>query len=86
VGAFAGVDWAKDDHAVCVVDEHGQVVVRETFAHDERGVHALIACLHEHRVKRLAIERPDGLLVDRLLEARPSDELCVSRGGLVVDG
>lgn len=69
MGAFAGVDWAKDDHAVCVVDEHGRVVVRETFVHDERGVHALITCLHEHRVKRVAIERPDGLLVDRLLEA-----------------
>jgi transposase len=69
VGTFAGVDWAKDDDAVCVVDERGRGLSRETFGHDERGLRALIACLRDHHVKRIAIERPDGLLVDRLLEA-----------------
>jgi Transposase/Transposase IS116/IS110/IS902 family len=67
--AFAGIDWAKDDHAVCVVDQHGHVVVAETFTHDERGLRALIACLREHRTERVTIERPDGLLADRLLDA-----------------
>jgi transposase len=69
MGAFSGIDWAKDDHAVCVVDERGHVLAEQTFCHDERGLRALIACLREHRVERVAIERPDGLLVDRLLEA-----------------
>lgn len=67
--AFAGIDWAKDDHAACVVDEHGQIAMAKTFAHDERGLRALIGCLRAHRAERVAIERPDGLLVDRLLEA-----------------
>jgi transposase len=67
--AFAGIDWAKDDHAVCIVDEHGRALVRRTVRHDERGLRALIALLGEHAVERIALERPDGLLVDRLLEA-----------------
>ena len=68
--AFAGIDWAKDDHAVCVVDEHGRALVRRTVRHDERGLRALIELLRVHRVERIALERPDGLLVDRLLDAR----------------
>jgi hypothetical protein len=68
--AFAGIDWAKDDHAVCVVDEQGRVLVRRTVCHDERGLRALIELLRAHRVERIALERPDGLLVDRLLDAR----------------
>jgi hypothetical protein len=68
--AFAGIDWAKDDHAVCVVDEHGRALVRRTVRHDERGLRALIELLRAHRVERIALERPDGLLVDRLIDAR----------------
>jgi len=67
--AFAGIDWAKDDHAVCVLDEHGRAQARRTVCHDERGLRTLIALLHAQRVERIAIERPDGLLVDRLLQA-----------------
>lgn len=67
--AFAGIDWAKDDHAVCVVDEHGGPLTRRTVRHDERGLRALIELLRAYRVERVALERPDGLLVDRLLDA-----------------
>ena len=40
-----------------------------TFAHDEDGVSALCAALACFEVELVAIERPDGLLIDRLLEA-----------------
>jgi hypothetical protein len=40
-----------------------------TFAHDEDGVSALCAALSCFEVQVAAIERPEGLLVDRLLES-----------------
>ena len=32
VRVTAGVDWAKDDHAICVVGDQGQVIDRFTVA------------------------------------------------------
>ncbi len=66
---FAGIDWASQAHDVCIVDEHGHRVVQRRFAHDEPGIVGLCDALAEHGVCRVAIERPDGLLVDRLLAA-----------------
>lgn len=65
----AGVDWAKDAHAVCVLEERGRVLVERSVAHDEAGLCELVALLGEHEVGQVAIERPDGLLVEALLEA-----------------
>jgi transposase len=66
---FAGIDWASEEHALCVVEEGGASVAGEFHAHDEAGVSGLIARMGALGVVRVAIERPDGLLVDRLLEA-----------------
>lgn len=65
----AGVDWASEAHEVCVVDGGGKVVLREEVPHDERGIAALCRRLGELEVARVAIERPDGILVERLLGA-----------------
>jgi transposase len=67
--AFAGIDWASQDHALCVVNASGLKLEGEFFTHDETGIEELIARLRALGVCRVAIERPDGLLVDRLLEA-----------------
>jgi transposase len=64
----AGVDWASEKHDVVVVDELGQRLVERTIAHDERGMTQLVELLAGYRVSRVAIERPDGILVERLLE------------------
>jgi len=37
-GLTAGVDWAKDDHVVAVVDSTGQVTDRFTIDHTEAGL------------------------------------------------
>lgn len=66
---FAGIDWASEEHALCVVDERGLKLEGEFFAHDEVGIRGLVARMSALGVARVAIERPDGLLVDRLLEA-----------------
>lgn len=66
---FAGIDWASEEHALCVVDGAGATVEGELHTHDEAGIKALIARMRALGVGRVAIERPDGLLVNRLLEA-----------------
>jgi hypothetical protein len=38
---FAGVDWASEEHAVCVVDERGRIVEGRRYGHSEAGLRAL---------------------------------------------
>jgi transposase len=66
---FAGVDWASEEHAVCVIDEPGRIVEGRRYRHDEPGVRALCARLLRLGVALVALERPDGLLIERLLGA-----------------
>lgn len=65
----AGVDWAKDDHAIAVVDHHGRETARRTIAHTAGGLQALVGFLRKHGVGEVGIERPDGQVVDVLLGA-----------------
>jgi transposase len=65
----AGVDWAKDDHVVCVVGDQGQVVDRFTVAHDAAGLKRMGAWLLRAGVVEVGIERGDGPVVDCLLAA-----------------
>jgi transposase len=67
--AICGLDWASEWHDVHVADHDGGLLVAQRFAHDEVGVSALIELLLAHRVSVVAIERPDGLMVGRLLAA-----------------
>lgn len=67
-GRCAGVDWAKDTHDVVVQNLDGTAVWATTVLHTEKGIDGLCARLIELKVDRVAIERPDGLLVERLLE------------------
>jgi transposase len=69
---FVGIDWASRAHELCVVDEQGAVVERFGFRHSERGIRSALerlARLGPPSEVPVAIERPDGLLVERLLEA-----------------
>ncbi len=66
---FAGVDWASEEHALCVVDELGRILEGKRYRHSEPGIRALCARLVRLRVALVALERPDGLLIERLLDA-----------------
>jgi transposase len=66
---FAGVDWASAEHAVCVVDDGGAVIERFTVAHRAGELAAMCRRLCRHGVGRVAIERPDGPVVDALMGA-----------------
>jgi transposase len=65
----AGIDWASEEHACCVVDASGRIIEGRRYRHDERGIKALCERQLELEVKLVAIERPDGLLIERLLDA-----------------
>jgi transposase len=66
---FAGVDWASVDHAVCVIDPAGTVLWRHTVSHSRSGLARLTGRLRELGVGRVGIERPDGPVVEALLDA-----------------
>src|SRR5438034_8728500 len=67
-----GLDWAQDDHAVCVIDEQAQVHLRCTVVHSASGLADLIQQLRRvagPAALPIAVERPSGLLIDTLVEA-----------------
>ena len=68
-GVTCGIDWARDDHAVSIVDHRGREIVRSTVEHNVAGLHELLAVLARTGVREVAIERPDGPVVDTLLDA-----------------
>jgi transposase len=66
---YAGVDWSWQDHAVCIVDDDGEVVQRLTVKHSAVGLQMLVRTLQREQVSGVAIERGDGPVVQVLLEA-----------------
>jgi len=68
---FVGLDWAANEHAVCVVDDRGVVVARFVVPHTAAGMTALTSRLGKFGPPadlRLGIERPSGLVVETLVE------------------
>ncbi|MGH3682812.1 MAG: IS110 family transposase [Natronosporangium sp.] len=68
-GVTGGIGWARDDHAVSVVDARGREIHRCTIGHSAAGLRELVAVLGRTGVREVAIERPDGPVIDTLLEA-----------------
>ena len=69
---FTGIDWAAATHAVCVINAAGEIVAEFTIAHSADGITQLIRRLARYgdpAAIPIAIERPNGRLVDLLLEA-----------------
>ncbi|MGD0219282.1 MAG: transposase [Acidimicrobiales bacterium] len=66
---FGGVDWAKDTHAVVVVEEQGDLVDELEVDNTTAGLSELCRRMHKHRARRVDLECPDRPVVDALLEA-----------------
>ena len=69
---FGGIDWASDQHSLCVLDPAGGVCTSFTFSHTAAGIADAIRRLDRLGSRDqlpIAIERPSGLLVDTLVEA-----------------
>ena len=69
---YIGVDWADEEHAVWVEDEQGQRVSAGMVSHSPVGFSEWGRQLDEWRAQGLvlwaAIERPEGRVVDVLLD------------------
>ena len=68
-GRVAGLDWASRLHAVCVLEADGQVRARFEVPHTGKDLRGLTKRLTGLGVTQIAIERPDGPVVDALLAA-----------------
>jgi transposase len=55
-----GIDWARDDHAVSVVDARGREIRRCTIEHSAAGLRELLAVLARAGAAEVAIERAGG--------------------------
>src|SRR5436309_10932495 len=69
---YLGVDWADQTHAVWVVEERGTKVTLRTVPHTAEGLSEWGRELDEWRAQGIelwaAIERPEGRVVDVLLD------------------
>ena len=69
---FVGLDWAADSHAVCVINTEGKPLAQFSVEHSTAGIALLLRRLAKFGDPidlPVGIERPDGRLVDLLLEA-----------------
>jgi transposase len=67
---YVGWDWASESHDVSVVDPDGKVVFHTEVEHTEAGLESILRRLRrfgEPAELPVAIERPSGLVVERLL-------------------
>jgi transposase len=69
---YLGVDWADQQHAVWVLEEHGTKVTSRTVPHTAAGFSEWGRELHQWQAQGIelwaAIERPEGRVVDFLLD------------------
>jgi transposase len=67
---FVGIDWAKNEHAVCVLDGEQQVIDRRTIAHTGEAIAQLAVFLEKLGLNTVAvaIETPRGAVVESLVE------------------
>lgn len=66
----AGIDWGSQTHHLSIIDETGKELLTKEIPHSNEGLDRLVHLLRKHHVQLVAIERPTGLLVDTLIDAR----------------
>lgn len=68
---LVGIDWAKEDHQVCVLDRHRKVLDERAVKHSGSAITDLADRLSKHGDPgrtAVAIETPRGAVVEMLLE------------------
>ena len=67
---FAGIDWGGEHHQLCVVDGVGRRLTEKRVAHNVAGLTELQQDLRRYGGRLpIAVERAEGLLVERLQAA-----------------
>jgi transposase len=68
---FAGIDWGGSFHQLCLIDADGKTILQKRFQHAVTGLGQLQEAISKHPGHiRIAIERSEGLLVERLQQLR----------------
>ena len=72
---FVGIDWAWDEHTICVLGSDAEVIDRRTIQHSGAGLAQLADVLEKLSSDNpssvaIAIEMPRGAIVEYLLERR----------------
>jgi transposase len=70
---FVGIDWAWDEHTICVLDSEGEVIDRRTIQHSGAALAQLADVLEKlsggnPSSVAIAIEMPRGAIVEYLVE------------------
>jgi transposase len=70
---YVGIDWATEEHQVCIAGADGQVIRESKVAHDANAIHELVEGVIEYaggQATRVAvgIEVPHGALVETLVD------------------
>jgi len=66
---YIGIDWADTSHQIAILTADGQCISEFAIEHTRHDVSKLCQQLELLAPVQVSIERPDGLLVDQLLEA-----------------
>jgi len=69
---FGGLDWAKHQHQVCIVDPQGQIVERLQFEHSGPGWAKFRETIEKYPALGMAIETSQGAVVEQLLASQVS--------------
>src|SRR5918994_2283972 len=72
-GWFIGIDWGYEAHATCVQDAAGEILDARPVLHTIEAVNTWIAMVLTRTAATpatiaVAIEKPEGVLVDTLIE------------------
>lgn len=65
----AGIDWAAELHAVCILGGGGKVIERFDVTHDRQALRIMVTRFRNAGAARVAIERGDGPVVQALIDA-----------------
>jgi transposase len=66
---YIGIDWADTSHQIAILTAEGQCISEFAIEHTHDDVSKLCRQLEMLAPVQVSIERPNGLLVDQLLEA-----------------
>lgn len=65
---YAGLDWARDHHAVVIVDQTGKIVSEFEFSHNLKGWKTFSEKTNAFANLAVTIETNQGIVVDQLLQ------------------
>lgn len=72
---FVGIDWATENHTICLLDREGSIIGKRQVPHSGLGLQQFVGWLHEQthvpsEQVAFGIEMPAGAIVETLVEHR----------------